>query len=225
MDLNTTHKVIVSLQDEFRLSRAALHALRRMHKLRKLSIQGIPSQFAQLLHGVSFKLKNFTCTDPLDQRMYRFLDKQREIWELSVLHPVGPSSPEDVPNSILPNLRVLHSITPDLAAALIPQRPISHLEIHCWNDKEVKDFIPQLRAARSLKSLLIAQGFKVTAKDLSVIAAHLPLLSYLGECWLSDSVRPSCLYRLLVFTNLLLARRLYTPIVAYEKPSDIGCKP
>lgn len=188
MDLKSTHKVIVSLQDEFRLSRAALHALRRMHKLRKLSIQGLPSQFAQLLHGVSFKLTNFTCTDPLDQRMFRFLDKQREIVELSVLHPVGPNSPDDVPSSVLPNLRVLHSITPDLAAALTPSRPVSHLEIHCWNNKAIQEFIPSLRAARSLNSLLVAQGFKVTANDLNVIAVHLPRLSYLGECWLSENV-------------------------------------
>lgn len=170
--------------------RNAVRNLRNMHKLRNLhtQLEGLPANVLQLLRGTNYNLESFTCTEPLDQRMLRFLEKQPEIADLVILNPSVSEQVEELPSSCLPKLHTLHCITPNEAAVVVPGRPVCRLEIQCWIDTKLEAVLPRFRISNTLSSFLVAQGFRVAVKDLNLITTYFPRLRFLGECWFTEEV-------------------------------------
>lgn len=191
--------------DLVRASRALLARLSRFTRLEELHVQSlvqaVESDLGKALVACNLRLRAFRCSCPLDGDMLAFVASQRDLREVFILSSRVKSTHVDnrVTTAAAPTLRYLESLrvlTPQAAQVLIPDRPVTRVEILVWNESCVAKVVSSLaRSSGPVRSLLVSQGFKLAAEELKQLAQHMPHLRYLGECLLTDAVSSTFAFR------------------------------
>ncbi|KDQ63911.1 hypothetical protein JAAARDRAFT_187311 [Jaapia argillacea MUCL 33604] len=163
-------------------------ALKLMPLLEVLWIHdGFDNPNAWVLHGCSFVLKELACDFALEDSFAEFLHTQPSITTLHWNNPHPPWITVPVLHTLLsdalPNLRVLHTDSTDMASKLVPGHPITHLWVTNDPVEVIRSFTPLAALSTGpLKSLRMAFPFQKewVSESLAALALHAPELRTLG---------------------------------------------
>ncbi|KAH7108333.1 hypothetical protein BKA62DRAFT_681856 [Auriculariales sp. MPI-PUGE-AT-0066] len=163
-----------------RLVMDTIACIPHMKELQTLFVSGNVSgyKFGYTLRHTRFtKLASFTSSSILDKATLAFLESQPGIVELTTLHSRLSSSTNTLSRKALPHLSKVHALTPAIASAVVPHRPVSHVEVYVWNGDCPTRFGAALaQSHKRLKSLLTDIAIRALAGFASlktvVIAMH-----------------------------------------------------